>query len=250
MIVFVGFVGDKLGAISWTILVTGLAGATAIVLTLILRWYSSQLLDDASARVAAPLNRLGESFTGSSNAPVTRDELRTIRDDLLALWPEVLRVVRSGLLVMFLMALMIEIIALATAAVAYLQAERLEQQNILLESQGKNQDAMFLSESLSSLDNIAKYLGRIKTLAWGLEHSLLPVFATVDDFVSTPGIGVAMENMIADVCPSDEDPSCDDMAAAAIPSFIDDDGYLRVTGDNSAALRGYYRLSKVAGNCH
>ena len=54
---------------------------------------------------------------------------------------------------MFVMALMVELIALATAAVAYLQAERLEQQNTLLKSQSATQDAAFLSESLSSLDN-------------------------------------------------------------------------------------------------
>ena len=63
--------------------------------------------------------------------------------NLLALWPEILRVVRIGFSVMFLMALMVELIALATAAVAYLQAERLEQQNTLLKSQSATQDAAF-----------------------------------------------------------------------------------------------------------
>lgn len=246
LIVFVGFVEDKLGAISWTILITGLAGGAAIVLTLILRWYSAQLLDDATARVAAPLDRLRESFASGSEAPVTRDELRTMRGDLLALWPEILRVVRIGLSVMFLMALMVELIALATAAVAYLQAERLEQQNTLLKSQSATQDAAFLSESLSSLDTIARYLDSTQTLVSGLEDDLLSPFDIIDRFVSETTDGVTMEHMIADVCPSSEESSCNDMAANAVPDLIDADGNLRVTDKNAAALRGYYRLSLTA----
>ena len=245
LIVFVGFVEDKLGAISWTILVTGLAGGTAIVLTLILRWYSAQLLDDATARVAAPLDRLGESFTEGSDAPVTRDELRTIRDDLLVLWPEVLRVVRIGLSVMFLMALMVELIALATAAVAYLQAERLEQQNTLLKSQSATQDVAFLNESLGSIELVVKYLDSTRTLVSGLENGLLFPFNFFDDDVSDVA-GVSIENMIPDVCPSNEESSCNDMAADAIRDLIDIDGNLHVTDENEAALRGYYRLSRTA----
>ena len=246
LIVFVGFVEDKLGAISWTILITGLAGGVAIVLMLVLRWYSAQILDDATARVAAPLDRLRESFAGGSDAPVTRDELRTIRGDLLALWPELLRVARIGLSVMFLMALMVELIALATAAVAYLQAERLEQQNTLLKSQSSTQDAAFLSESLSSLDAIGRRLNSTQTLVSELEDDLLSPFDIIDRFVSETADGVTMENMIADVCPSGEEPSCNDMAANAISELIDSDGNMRVTEENAAALRGYYRLSRAA----
>ena len=245
LIVFVGFVENQLGIISWTILITGLAGGAAIVLTLILRWYSARLLDDATARVAEPLNRLGESFASGSDTPVTRDELRTIRGDLLTLWPEILRVVRIGLSVMFLMGLMVELIALATAAVAYLQAERLEQQNTFLQSQSATQDAAFLSASLSSLKTIAGHRDYIQTLVSDLDK-LLSRFDIIDSVVSDSADGVTMKNMIADVCPSNEELSCNDMAVDAILDLIHNDGNLRVTDKNAAALRGYYRLSRTA----
>lgn len=246
LIVFVGFLDDRLGAISWTILIAGFVGGGAIVLTLILRWYSSQILRDVAAQAADPISRLSESFGGDSDSPITRDELRSVRADLLALWPHVLRVARIGLSVMFLMAIMVEVIALATGAVAYLQAERLRQQNLLLTSQLSIQETAFLSSSLSSIAIIRNNLVHTQTLVRNLEDTISVSASTVDAFVSESLDQIRMEDLIVDVCPVGEDTSCNHLALDVVQDWVRSDGQLLITEENAAALRGYFRLSEAA----
>jgi hypothetical protein len=241
---FVGFVADRVHVISWTLLIAGVAGSSALLVYLVLRWYGGRTLERLGAPLDRAINRLRSPKSHDDiNRPLTVKDLQATAGDI----GETIVGMRhyAGILLstMLLMAVTLEIVALATAAVMYLQAERIDEQNKLLAAQNRGQDAAFLNESLTSIKTISETLDEVRQIENSISSDLLSPFGVVGDLVAAmTNETVKMENFRPLVCKG-EPVHCDDFST---DSFAEIENDLVLTDANASPIRGYYRLSKAA----
>lgn len=241
---FARFVSERTGAISWTLLIVGLTAATAILLYVFLRWMTGSLLDRARESLAPSLSAFGRRFESGAGEPVTREDMRAVQRDLEALVPAALRLGGVALTTLLLMNLLLQFVTLATSAVMYLQARRIEEQNVLLGAQNRGLDAAFLSESLASAPNIANNLRTIEGSAEGIESGLLSPMGILDAFVADQA-GLRMEGFGFEPCPQQIAETCNALSFSDFSAMPVEEGRIVVTEANLEGIRGFHRLSRT-----
>ena len=246
VIAFAQFLAERTGAISLTLLIAGAIGGGAVLVYLIMRWFLSEWLSRRVLdRVSQAVDRITGKFDSDSDNPVRwRDIQGTVQDAKLFatdLWGYG----RSVLAVLAFMAVTVELLALANAAVMYLQAKRLQEQNELLDIQNRSHLAGFLNDSLSNVQIANDLVNDARNTIGLVSEDLISPFGILDEFVTRWSDGeVEMVHFEPVVCPSESD-LCDSISVDALTKMIES-GPIRVTEENVESVRAYARLSKAA----
>jgi hypothetical protein len=241
---FARFVSERTGAITWTLLVVGLCAAAAILLYVVLRWFTSSLLRETAAVLMQRLGSLGRRFETGASEPVTREEIRAVQGDIEAIAPLVIRLVGIALTTMLLMGLLLELVTLANGAVMYLQAKRIEEQNQLLGAQNRGLDASFLNDSLNNVRTISQNIDTTASSAADIESNFISPFGILDLFVPEMTDNEVRLHEYTPVVCADSSSGCAGMTFGAFLANRDT-GRIGVTSVNRNAVRAYYRLSRA-----
>ena len=241
---FARFVAERSGSIAWAFLFVGLAGALALILYLVLRWLGSLWVERSLSSLAETGSDLQARLSRLGAAPVSGDDLKVAVADLRKLAPDALRLATLPLVAMMFMGVMVEITTLANAAIMYLQAKRLEEQNLLFSEQNAKLDYDFLREWTTQRDALIKDLETARSVGPLLEGNVLSNLSIVPQF-HTESTGIAMdEGFVAALCP----PSQETCGPMPLQDLLDmtHAGAIIATVDNAASLRGFWRLLKSA----
>ena len=245
VLVFMQFLADRTGGISLAILIAGGAASGLIVAYMILRWYLSIWLGREIRQRVGQVFDLGAEFSSDDAAPLLRRDIKKVVEQTRALGPDLWQYARSAVAVIAFMAVTVELLALANAAVMYLQAQRIEEQNQLLEIQNRAQLAVFLNDVLSSVGTTNAILDDARRVRNVISEDLLPAFDVIDAFVTDVTNGqVEMSEFLPAVC-TGEPEDCDQLALQELTELLAS-GSVLVADDNAAAMRGYARLAKAA----
>ena len=195
--VFMRFLADRTGGISLAILIAGGAASGLIVAYMILRWYLSVWLGREIPQRVGQVFNLSAQFFSDDAAPLLRRDIKTVVEQIRTLGPDLWQYARSVVAVIAFMAVTVELLALANAAVMYLQAQRIEEQNQLLEIQNRAQLAVFLNDVLSSVGTTNAILDDARRVRNVISEDLLSSFGVIDTFVTTATNG---QVVMSDFC--------------------------------------------------
>ena len=239
---FAGFVAERSGSIAWAFLFVGLAGALALILYLVLRWLGSLWVERSLSSLAETGSDLQARLSRLGAAPVSGDDLKVAVADLRKLAPDALRLATLPLVAMMFMGVMVEITTLANAAIMYLQAKRLEEQNLLFSEQNAKLDYEFLREWAKVQEALRTDLDNALNFGPQIDSEVLSNLSIVPQF-HTESTGIAMdEGFVAALCP----PSQETCGPMPLQDLLDMTlaGAIIATADNAASLRGFWRLMK------
>ena len=245
VLAFMRFLADRTGGISLAILIAGGAASCAIAAYLVLRWYLSTWLGREIGQRVEQVVTSSNRFFSDDATPLLRRDVKDLVVQVKAVGPELWRYARSLLAVIAFMAVTVELLALANAAVMYVQAQRIDEQNQLLEVQNRAQLAAFLNDVLSSVGTTNTILNEARRVRNVVAEDLLSPFDVLDEFATTLANGqVTTRDFRPEVCEGEPD-DCDDLALQEFVSLVQDGPFL-LTDDNAAAVRGYARLARAA----
>ena len=238
MCVFGNFLSERTEFISLTIIFIGASGASAIFLYLVIRWYlSNKLVPEIFDQIKGIATEIGKRSDSDGNDPILWHDLKTIHQPAKALVINILSQGRVILSVFVFMVVTLELLALANAAVMYLQAKRIQEQNKLFENQNRSQ----FGEMLVNVINIEQ-------IATNRENDLHEILELIE-------FSLFWLNDLTD--PTDGNESIDDfkpMVCSELCDYISPEelsemakvGQFTVTKSNAASLKGYAELATVA----
>lgn len=244
--VFVGFLNERTESISLTILIMGTIGAGLILSYLIFRWYlSNRLYSNIRDQIEKILSDIKERSDSEGNSPVLWYDLQKIRQETKTLAINLLGYTRVVFAVFALMVVTLELLAVANAAVLYLQAKRLQEQNTLLDNQNRIQRFEFLTDSLNINQITANHVGDVRKSREFISQELLASFEFLDDSVTEATTGevheIKMVNFEPIVCLE----FCDSIPVESLKKMVEV-GPIRVTEENVESIRGYARIARAA----
>lgn len=126
--VYLVFIEEAL-AFNAIFLAIGTAIAILLFVGLLFRWLFTTRLGHAWSETINALEEAGRRLMGGSDQPVTREELRQTVVDLGGAVRGLYPYVKITLAALLFVGLTVELMAIATGAVMYLQVQRLEEQN-------------------------------------------------------------------------------------------------------------------------
>lgn len=244
--VFTSFLADRIDSVLLAILTVGGALSGAIVAYFALRWYLSTWLSREMMEQATRLvTTLGAKFSSDDAAPLYWRDVKDVARQVGVLGPDLWHYARSVLAIVAFMAVTVELLALANAAMMYVQAQRIQEQNQLLEIQNRAQLAAFLNDVLASIGTTNAVRDEVRRVRDVVVDDLVSNFDVIDPLVTERTEGrVVMRQYRPEVCEGEPD-NCDDMALRDLV-MLANAGSVLVTEDNAAGVRGYARLSIAA----
>ena len=167
---------EKTGTIESAFLVVSATGGIAILFYLILRWGFSNWFGQQLSVQIRRISDLKNRYNQSDQAPLLRQDLGSVIADLTDIGPALWHYGRSILAVAVFMTVTVGLLALANAAVMYLQAKRLQEQNELLIVQNRAQQASFVSNSILTI-------GSVKERAHNIQNQINRVGTTLPEAI-------------------------------------------------------------------
>lgn len=240
---FGGQLNQLSGAISLTILIAGFAAGLMLVAYLLLRWRARLLLANLQQQAtlsAADLRKRMQSEDG----PLNRQDLLALGDAFARLVPKGMRVIALTMALGFAMTVSLQILALANAAVMYLQAKRLEDQNLLLAEQNRKLDYEFLREWSAVRETLVTKLSAPTDLVAKLESDLLSPLGILPDALANIW-NVAVDGDGAPRLCQDQPYSCADMTLGDLRRMAMA-GAIRVTSENISEITAFHALFRYA----
>ena len=246
--IFAEFIAEKTGTIETSLLIIGATGGTAILLYLFLRWSFSTWIRNITTDQLEKLSTLKTRYEKNANEPLLKRDFNEIVDNLLnGVIPILWHYARSILAVIVFMTVTVGLLALANAAVMYLQAKRLHEQNELIELQNRAQQASFVSASLSSLIIAQDRAHAIQTQIDQNASALSGTLERLESMVNQRAEGmVELVDLTPNVCPSEALDECNFLSIESLRDYAKTDASIKVTIENSSTLRAYIRLMKAS----
>ena len=244
---FAGFVSERTGGITWTFLFVGLAGAVAVTIYILVRWLTGLWFENTFERVTTAIYHVQDNLAKGGPEPLTRDDIRAIPAALASLLPDVARLAGILLAVIMFMGLMLQFVTLANAAVMYLQAKRLEEQNALLTEQVRQVNFEFLRELSVNRRAIVEDLRAARGFVEGdasFDQGVVANLGIVPGFVEDR-TGLVMSDAFDLTLCNDPDQPCGDMTLDELLEMVRQ-GAIVATPQNTTSLRGFHRVIKVA----
>lgn len=243
---FFGFLLEYTGAISLTILVLCVFGGVAFFGYIVISWYiSHKFKSKIFDQFAKIINQFKERSDSESNNPIRWRDLSKILREVKPLTISLSRYGRAVLLVLTVIAATIELLVLVNAAVMYLQAKRLQEQNALLKEQNLLQSSQLLSDSISASQSTSVAFNNARKGIRIISNDLIGPLEDLDDIVS---MGTDDEIKMIDfepvVCPI-RNKLCNYISVDMLKKMVKN-GPIKVTEENYESIRGYARFAKAA----
>lgn len=232
---FAGLLTQRVNSLTWGILLSGLAGSAALVIFVFVRWIINQRAQVIGQAAVGSLAEAEKIFSGDPSAVVTQDQVRQALLQMGSLKGEALELGKLILSVLFVMGITMQVVVLATAAVGYLQAERLGQQNQLFDSQNTLQRAQLILDNAAATGQLVETIQSARSNQEIIREDLLDAARSAESLYET----------VFPVTPCGSDPEeckgvgMNDFAEAAQTSI------LIVREENAEAWRGYADLEEV-----
>ena len=248
--VFFAFIAEHTNSIVWAFLICGAIAAATFVTYIVTRWYLSEYL---AKNVVEKLKHLAQDnrLLEGGDRPFTADDINKLLNDLKAAAPGGFKLLQLALTIAFLSIMSLEVVALASAAVSYLQAQRLTQQNELIRAQKQVEEANFVRTSAEIAEKLSKTgLEAITQSKSEIEGSFVSEFTILSEFVSsvTGEDGAAGRIDVADfrvdVCPGGGT-ACDAANFMEFFSSALSSGEFTVTAENKEFIAAVYRLTRA-----
>lgn len=244
---FARFVADRTGGLTWAFLFVGLAGSLALALYVLVRWIAGLWFERTRDRAAQAIADVQAKLDRSSTEPLTRDDIRAIPAALSGLIPDAFRLAGILLAVMMLMGIMVQVVALGNAAVMYLQAKRMEEQNKLLAEQNLQLGYDFLREWSVNRVALEQDLGAVRGYVDGegsVDSSVVSPLSILPQFLDQTLPGVMSEDLKIALC-NDSDRPCGPMTVDEFLEMVYA-GRVEATAENLASLQGFHRLFQIS----
>ncbi len=249
LVAFARFINDNDTYVVTGLLIFGATGAAAVAIYAAMRWYWAHYRKEILSKPLEEIFRkLGEMLRDGGDRAVTFADLWDMRNQVRPLADLAARLTKSILTMIMIIGLALSLMAIAAAAVAYLQVKRLEEQNALLDQQNRVQTVAFLNESVSSIEAIQREVEKSRESQRFLTDDMLSPFEILDEFMAVSETGeqiAAVENRQAEVCDRPADETCSGIDSDQLFQ-IGIEGSLSLNEDNIEAARGYARLADVA----
>ena len=244
--IFGEFLNERTESISLTILIMGTTGAGLILSYLIFRWYlSNRLYSNIRDQIEKTLSDVKGISDLEGNSPVLWHDLQKIRQETKTLAINLLGCTRVVFSIFALMVVTLEVLALANAAVFYLQTKRLEEQNILIGNQNSIQLSTFLNDYYNFNQDSRNRIVDVRKSIEFISNNLLFGLNSLDDLVTEGTTGEVNEVKMINFEPIVCFESCDSISVESLMTMVEA-GPIRVTEENVESLRGYARLARAA----
>ena len=243
--VFTKLLAEKTGTIESAVLIVGATGGAAILLYLLLRWGFSNWIGQQASVQLRKLSDLKNRYSQSDETPLLRQDLGSVIVELMEIGPALWHYGRSILAVAVFMTVTLGLLALANAAVMYLQAKRLQEQNELLSVQNRAQQAEFVSSSMLTIISSKERAHDIRNQLDHVSAALPEAIDNLEPIANHNELGeVLMSKLTPVVCPTDLQDECDGLSTSSLLGKASG-GIIEVTADNLASVKAYAQLSKV-----
>lgn len=239
--------GEQLGWVLGTVLFVCIASASAIIIYVTVRWFVSRRLNAVADAPKQAMAEIRERLSQDASETVTFDDLRQLLLSGLKFLPETYRVVLLVLSALMVINLMASAMLIANAAVMYLQARRLEEQNTLIEQELRVTQAQFLQENLQSQQAIRQQQDVSRNFLASIDDDFLNPFLILPDFVGQ-FTGARFEKGTLLVCEPGQ--SCNTLNFQLLIDTMLREGQITATEETAATLAGYVNLTEAMAAIH